>query len=202
MKQTTFFHKIAAIVLVLLLLCAIPYYLLQKKCEGIECITFENSSLYKLDKEYESNKHIFRGLYKLNNSFVRSEIRSDFTPEDAQEAVKVQITRTKGLFEDTTAPYPGEISDVIGCTNVYKPVYRSEINKTRVKIDYFEGYLNDRFVLGSCSDDQAAYHVLFAMFYCNKQSKFYQLEYITPAQKGKSYSSSSDSFLSSITCNQ
>lgn len=202
MKLIAFLLKLPTIILVTLSLLVVIFLLSAKNCERIDCLTFENSSHYKLDKEYENSKHIFRGLYKYDNTFVRSEIRSDLSANDAKEAVRVQITRTKGLFEDTTAPYPGEISDVIGCNNIYKPSYRSAISKTGVKIDYFEGYLNDRFVLGSCSDDQAVYHVVFTMLYCNKQNKFYQLEYITPSQKYKKGLSSTVDFLNSIACRQ
>lgn len=171
----------------------------QLSCKGIFCISIKDSKNYKIGDVFEDNKFIYRALYHHDNILLKAEIRSNYTPEDAEQLIQTQLVRTKGLFEDAAAPYPGELSDVIACSNAYKPVYSSR-KQNGVNISYFEGYVNKRLVFGSCADDQAAYHDTLTMFYCSEQKKFYQVEIIMPTRDFKKEPKLNDRILSSISC--
>lgn len=175
-------------------------YYFKSSCPQISCINIQDINKYQLKNKYEENKYIFRGLYEADKSLIRAEVRSDVTEEEARDAIQVQITRTKGLFEDAAAPYPGEISDVIACSSNYKPKYSTHTTKNGAKLSFFEGYINERLVFGSCVDDQAAYHDTFVMFYCSKQKKFYQIELIEPREKYLSDKIKSVEMLNSLSC--
>lgn len=171
------------------------------KCNRINCLKLSNKEEYKLDKIYEENDYAYRALYKKNDELMRVEVKSNLSSSDADQAVQVQITRTKGVFEDAAAPYPGEISDVISCGEQYKPVYSSK-NIGGVNISYFSGFVNDRLVFGSCVSDQAAYRDTLAMFYCEKQHKFYQVEIISPRQKYDKNPGQNEATLNSLGCSK
>ncbi|PIZ97458.1 MAG: hypothetical protein COX79_02200 [Candidatus Levybacteria bacterium CG_4_10_14_0_2_um_filter_36_16] len=185
---------------VLLLLGFGAYFFLSAlSCQRINCITIKDNNHYKVKSIYEDNKYIFRALYNNGNNLLKIEMRTNSSQDEAQQAIQTQIVRTKGLFEDAAAPYPGEISDVISCSNEYKPVYSAK-KQNGINISYFEGYVNDRLVFGSCADDQAKYHDTLAMFYCAKQKKFYQLESIIPRKDYINNRQENDSILNSLGC--
>lgn len=191
-------------IIIVLLFCtaiAIGFYIFYQinSCQKIKCIQIMEKNKYKIKDVYEENKYVFRGLLSNGNDLLKVEVKSDFRKDDADQAVQAQLARTKGVFEDAAAPYPGEISDVIACSNEYKPVYSAK-DQNGIHISYFEGYVNERLVFGSCVDDQAAYHDTLAMFYCEKQRKFYQLEIILPRKEYISNPKKNNEILDSIGC--
>lgn len=167
-------------------------------CSRISCITIKDQNKYLLKDTYEENKYIYRAMYTNSGNLLRIETRPS-SPDEANQAIQTQIVRTKGLFEDAAAPYPGEISDVIACSNEYKPVYSSK-QQNGINVSHFEGYINDRLVFGSCVDDQAKYHDTLAMFYCPNQKKFYQVEVIIPRKDYINNKQENDSILNSLGC--
>ncbi len=186
-------------ILVLIFIIGIYFLLNQFYCHHLECITIKDLIKYNVKTAYEDNKYSYRALYQFNNNLLKIEVRPDFSQEEAMQAIQTQIVRTKGLFEDAAAPYPGEISDVISCSNEYKPVYSSR-QQNGINVSFFEGYVNDRLVFGSCVDDQAKYHDTLTMFYCEKQKKFYQVEIIIPRKDYIENKKENDSILNSLGC--
>lgn len=183
------------------IVASVTFFLSIKSCKRINCLTLLYKQDYKLDKIYEENNYVYRALYKKDKDLLRVEVKSNLSAVDADQAVQVQITRTKGIFEDAAAPYPGEISDVISCGDQYKPTYLSKkING--IDISYFSGFVNDRLVFGSCVSDQAAYKDTLAMFYCGNQHKFYQIEIITPRQDYEKNPKNNESVLESLGCSR
>jgi len=167
-------------------------------CARLACITLKDNNKYSIKEKYEENKYIFRALYQNGVNLLKIEMRPSSLAETNQ-AIQTQLTRTRGLFEDAAAPYPGEISNVIACSNEYKPVYSSK-KQNGINVSYFEGYVNDRLVFGSCADDQAKYHDTLAMFYCAKQKKFYQVEVIIPRKDYINNKQENDSIINSLGC--
>jgi len=167
-------------------------------CARLACITLKDNNKYSIKEKYEENKYIFRALYQNGVNLLKIEMRPSSLAETNQ-AIQTQLTRTRGLFEDAAAPYQGEISNVIACSNEYKPVYSSK-KQNGINVSYFEGYVNDRLVFGSCADDQAKYHDTLAMFYCAKQKKFYQVEVIIPRKDYINNKQENDSIINSLGC--
>lgn len=189
--------------IVIIILASFGLYLIFNTlvCQRLSCLSLKDNNKYKIKEVYEENKYIFRALYEKDKTLLRVEIRPNSSLEEAKQTIQTQLARTKGLFEDAAAPYPGEISDVIACGQEYKPVY-SEKAQNGIKISYFAGFVNDRLVFGSCSNDQAVYHDTLAIFYCQKQKKFYQLELIVPTKDYQTHTKEYNQILDSISCSK
>jgi len=168
-------------------------------CQGLACLSLENRDQYKIEKIYEESKYLFRALYKKDNILLRIEIRPNSSSEEAEQAIQTQLVKIKGLFGDAASPYPGEISDVISCNEEYKPVYSTK-QQNGIQVSYFTGFVNERLVFGSCTNDQIAYHDTLVMFYCDKQKKFYQVEIIVPHQDYLSSPEKYQQISNSIAC--
>lgn len=130
---------------------------------------------------------------------LRTEIRPNSSLEETAKAIEFQIARTESVFEDAAAPYPGEISKVISCGAGYKPV-RSMGGTSNFPITYFKYFVNERLIPGSCTNEQIAYHDTLAMFFCKKQKKFYQIEFLVPTKEYEINQKEYQSVLNSITC--
>ncbi len=193
-KKILFAVIIAAGLIVYLFI--LPFFF---QCRNISCLEIKDRQDYKIKEIYEDNKFIHRAIYSNKNILLKAEIRLNYTESDAEQVIKTQLVRTKGLFENAAAPYPGELSDVIACSNAYKPVYSSRV-QNGISISYFEGYVNKRLVFGSCADDQAEYHDTLTMFYCPEQKKFYQVEIIIPNKDFKANPKINNAILTSIGC--
>lgn len=187
--------------LIILIFASLSGYLIYSKltCQRLACLSFTDSDKYKIKELYEENKYIFRALYKKGNILLRFEVRPNTSSSEAEQATQAQLSIIRGLFEDAAAPYPGEISKIITCSQKYKPEYLVK-QQNGIKISYFTGFVNERLVFGSCTDDQAVYHDTMAMFYCDTQKKLYQLEIIVPRKDYQAYSNKYQKILDSIAC--
>lgn len=187
----------SALIIILSAISYTVYTYLQ--CSKLNCLTFQDSNKYTVKEVYEENKYIYRALYQNQNILIRAEIRPNSSKNEVEDTVKVQKIRIAGLFDDAAAPYPGEISDVISCGNEFKPIHTTITNKD-MEINLFSGYVNDRLVFGSCVSDQAKYRNNLAMFYCEKQKKYYQVEVIVPNSNYASNPNKYNQIIQSISC--
>ncbi len=187
--------------LIVILFVGIGIYFLSGKfpCQRLTCLSLKDRDQYKIKNIYEENKYIFRALWENGDNLLKTEIRTDSTIEEANQAIQVQLARTKGIFEDAAAPYPGEISDIISCGQEYQPKY-SVKEQNGIRISYFTGFVNERLVFGACTADQAIYRDTLAMFYCDKQRKFYQIEIIIPNKDYPQHHEEYQQILDSIAC--
>ncbi len=192
-------HKIIYSLLVIPVIIGIYFIYSNSTCKRLSCLELKNIDQYKINSIYEENQYIFRALYSNGTNLLKTEVRPNSSPDEANQAIQTQIVRTKGFFEDAAAPYPGEISDVIRCSNEYKPIYSSR-HQNGINVSLFEGYVNDRLVFGSCVDDQAKYHDTLTMFYCPQQKKFYQIEIIIPRKNYIQDKQENESILNSLGC--
>ncbi len=148
-------------------------------CKKLGCIFLTGLDSFQIKDVYQDDKDIYRALYDKNSNLIRVEIRSIRTEDEANKSIEAQTTRMRALFENAAAPYPGELSNEIVCDRKYKPVYGTDkING--ISITHFTGYLNARLTFGACTEDQAIYRGIEALFYCKDQKKLYQLEIISP----------------------
>lgn len=150
-----------------------------RQCTKLECLSMKDLDKFKVQEVYQDNDNTYRTLLSRDNDILRVDIRTDISESESKSRIQTQITRIKAQFENATSPYPGEISDQIECSGEYKPVFFEErING--VQASYFTAFLNNRLVLGACTEDQAVYKEIFALFYCPKQRQFFQMELIAP----------------------
>lgn len=171
-------------------------YLKTKSCRGIFCLTTNHLSGLKLSEVYENNANSYRALYTTNNNeIIRLEVNSQVDNLTAEKLVATKINHYQNIFENSISPYPGEISINFVCANQYQPQFYQFQN-----LSYYVGYLNSRLQFGSCSPDQISYQGAVAFLYCPKMKKFFQIEYIIPANALENKISSIQSALKSINC--
>lgn len=187
------------IVIIIVVFIIIYSFLTNLDCRHLVCLSLKNIDQYKIKKTYEDNRYSFRALYEKENILLRIEVRNNFSAQEAQQAIQSQITRTREIFEEAQAPYPGELSDIISCGKEFQPVYSTKV-QNGIQIAYFSGFINDRLVFGSCAGDQAKYKDTLAMFYCPSQEKFYQLEAIIPNNNSSVSPDQYQEILDSIGC--
>ena len=154
---------------------------------------------FRLEEVYQDDNNIYRALLFRKNDLLRVEVRSNIPKHEAEQHIRAQITRMKALFENTVSHYPGEISDEIVCGTEFTPTFTVD-ELTGVEISYFTGYLNRRLVFGACTEDQAVYRGILALFYCPNQEQLFQLEIIAPNEDFFASSETYEQMLWSIHC--
>lgn len=176
-------YRLKLFILLILVSCAIAgffvFSLRMFVCLEFSCITFKGKNQFIDKKLYENTEKAYRALYKDGNKILRIEMYSQVSPEQAQKFNEYKTMQLTSLYENAQSPYPGAISDEISCDKKYKPVFK-QLKTDSMNMRYYSGYLNDRLQYGSCISDQLKYKSSGAMFYCQTQKKWYQLELITP----------------------
>lgn len=167
--------------------------------KGLRGIFFDGVERYMLSEKYQDNKFGYRALYKDGEDLLRIEVRPNYTIEETELAVRSEVLMIKGLFENARSPYPDDISNEIVCAAEYKPVSASK-NVNGLNLEYFSGFINNRLVFGSCTQEQITYHDTMMMFYCDKQKKYYQIEIIRPVAEYKDNINADEEILNSIVC--
>ncbi|MCL4360437.1 hypothetical protein M1555_04280 [Patescibacteria group bacterium] len=158
---------------------ALVVYLVTRGCVGIRCLSFSGSTRFREKDVYASDPGDFRALYTNGQTQLRLEALAVQSSSDASQNIAAEAVRIQGLFDKAPAPYPGEISDSIVCSDSDKPVFETRYI-SGIEVSQFTGYVNNRMVFGACTNDQRAYRETLALFYCADQKKMYTLELISP----------------------
>jgi len=164
--------------IILFLAIGFGFYFLNKKCEKINCLNFDQRSEYDLQEVFIEKEDVFLGLYKNNDRQLRVEIVNNDDFEEVASLLKSRIARVEAQFANDISPYPGEISDEIECNKSFQPKIEIDDNEDGFKNYKFKTYLNSRLVSGSCQEDDVEYIDYSSFFYCSNQKKIYFLEFI------------------------
>ncbi|MFZ2026560.1 MAG: hypothetical protein WAV30_04715 [Microgenomates group bacterium] len=183
------------ILLVVLSGAFVYYYLNFFRCAKYSCISFNGKNDYLLEEEYENSPKVYRVMVRNNNTRIRIEAYTNTSKEEAASYDKIKIMNIESLYETAKSPYPGALSNEIECGAEYRPkIGRITVNNT--SMTYVEGYLNERFQLGSCLKDELKYKSHLLLFHCISQQKWYQFEIIAPLDK----EGQNRKIIDSITC--
>ncbi len=179
----------------------VPAFIISRflHCQEIRCISITGLDKYSLKEIYQKTNSVYRALYTNDKNMLRIEIRNGINQNEAQKSIDAQTARMEALFADATSPYPGDITNEISCGEKFKPKMTIE-NINGIRITHFTGYLNNRLTFGACTEDQAVYKGIEALFYCNNQSKLYQMEIIAPTKMFSENENAYYNLLESIHC--
>lgn len=147
-------------------------------CRNLSCIEIPHRNTYLLKETYADTPDVYRALFISQTNHLRIEARH-VVSQEAETSLNASVIRMKALFEKAPAPYPGDISDAVVCDPTFVPTYHEITNKSGT-IKYFEGYLNDRMVFGSCSDTESTYRGLMAFIICPSSALTIRAELIAP----------------------
>jgi len=120
---------------------------------------------------------IYRALMAQGKIQIRTEIYSKVSQKEAENFTQIKKMKMQGLFENARSPYPGMLSNEIECGKKFLPIFK-ELTINDLKIQYMRGLLNERLQYGSCLDSEIKFIGHTALFYCQNQQKWYQVEMI------------------------
>lgn len=167
-----------------------------KNCRQLGCIKMDGLDSFEVGEIYQNENNVYRALLIRGGDKLRVEVLNLPKSEVGRETDS-RIAKIKALYENAPAPYPGEVSDEITCSKEFKPQFESYKNND-LQIEAGSIFLSERLTYGVCTEDQAFYRGVLAIFYCPNSHKFYQFEFITP--KNEYSSDKFESYLKSIGC--
>ena len=195
MKKSSSLQRLLLIgTLGIVLLCVLIAVPVLRPCQGPSCLSFPNQIRFRTLETYEQSGKVWRGMLAAGpDDSIRLEVVSA-TKEEAEEFTAIRMTAIRGLFDTSLSPYPGAVSHTIRCDDRYKVFPEQLVSQSGVSMQYFSGYLNSRYQYGICVDDQIAFRVNAAMFYCSSDRQWIFLERIRPVKKSETDNASRDFF--------
>lgn len=189
MKKNLFF-----LFLIFLIFAAVV--IIKNQCNSFFClIDSPELNSFSLQETYENSQNTYRALYEKNQDKIRVTIQSGISRSEAKNNIETRMGKIIGLFLNTFAPYPGEISYKTTCDKKFMPDFKTS-SSANTKLWWSPLFYNATFTSGVCSEDQIQYKGFIAFIYCEKQKKIVQMEYIVP----KNSSIQSESIIEATRC--
>ena len=188
------------IILIFLFLLVVFSFQKKSSCFRLSCINMNGLDKYELKEIYKEENDSFRALYKNEEKMLRVEKMSQPDQFNADQFITADISRLKGLFTDSLAPYPGIASNTISCGKDYQPTYNKFTTKNKLEVSSYTAYLNSNLTYGSCTKDQTTYKGVTAYFYCPSNKLVYHLELISPIKVFESSPEEFQKMIESVKC--
>ncbi len=83
------------------------------------------------------------------------------------------------MFQDQPSPYPGILSNSIGCPKDMQPKAVEDTAKTSLHIKLLATV---NLIYGNCNPDDNYYHSLYCIFYCPVKQELFELKIFTPVK--------------------
>lgn len=99
------------------------------------------------------------------------------------------------MFKDQPNPYPGMLSNSIGCPEELQPKPKEDTVSKRLSFNLFA---TSNLIYGNCNISDNYYQCAYMLFYCAAKCDLFEVKIYTPI---KSPSFNYDSLISSIQCN-
>lgn len=144
-------------------------------CRGYTCISFADQASFAEIERMDDTDISYRAQLKKEDILVRIEAYKAVSTQIADRFTLAKIMQLQGLYETARSPYPGALSNEVVCEEKFKPTI-SENMKGSQKITYVSGFLNERLQYGVCIASQLTHIGTTAMFFCEKQGKWYYFE--------------------------
>ncbi len=100
----------------------------------------------------------------------------------------------QAMFKDQPNPYPGMLSNSIGCPEELQPKPKQDTLTMQLSFNLFA---TNNLIYGNCNISDNYYQCAYMLFYCAVKSDFFELKIYTPI---KSPSFNYESLISSIQC--
>lgn len=186
--------------IVLSIFCVVLYFVfIVQKCSKLNCLELSGLSEYKIKEVYRDDSKNFSALYTNGVELLRIAVEYNLRENESDKIIQSRVAQLKGMYENATAPYPGQVSDVIKCDEKFKPTFHTD-SINGLTISYFTGYLSNRLTFGTCDENQIDYQDTLILFYCPKQQRLYQLELIVPIQNFAASDTYFEDGLKSLRC--
>ena len=113
---------------------------------------------FKDFKQMINMNYIFE--FTNNESYLKIIIYQNLTKVMSDSLINEKIQLINQLYRQINSPYPGKISNIIGCSPEFLPQKLIE-NK-----QIYQVYANDRFIYGSCTEDSLKFKSIVYYKYC------------------------------------
>ncbi|MBT3408333.1 hypothetical protein HOD20_04105 [archaeon] len=126
-------------------------------------------------KEIEnSNKKVYSGNYE--HKIIKITVNENVQIDKIEDIIKEELFFINSLYREIHSPYPGQLSNRIGCEKEFKPKeFENE------PFNYYFLYSNERLNYGACSWDLIKYKTLFFFHKCD--DLLYKIELFTPIEE-------------------
>jgi hypothetical protein len=115
---------------------------------------------------------IFSAEDSIENNFIKIKITPLSKSQRAMDEVKNQVLRTISNYSFSSAPYPGQLTQIINCGKRKKPKLQHFGNFSLMVL-----YARDRFGLSICDSDSFS-HMSYTSFYLDeKLNRMIEIEY-------------------------
>lgn len=101
----------------------------------------------------------------------------DMGSEEAASYISSKLFVIDSLYREMRSPYPGALSNRIGCAEEFKPATIENSSRR-----YHLLYATDRLTYGACSWDLIAYRAILSFLHCEKSNALYQIEIFVPRE--------------------
>ena len=146
-------------------------------CNHLNCLESDFLNRFEQREIFSNSTNNFRALYNYKNFILRLEITRNIDFVKADKIINETLANVQAFYQESTAPYPGEISNQVSCDKVKIPILHEQ-NTDSDFISYFFSWLNNRFAY-SCNQTEDFYNSVTLFIYCENQKKFYKLEVIS-----------------------
>jgi hypothetical protein len=126
---------------------------------------------------YEKLEKYDYSEYRSVNDFAQVKCYEYITREKALKIIEDRKFMMNLAFEDQVSPYPGFLSNTIGCPEDLKP--KPKEDTLAVSLEY-KLLATGNFVYGNCNIKDNYYYSLYEIIYCPSRQELYEMKFFTP----------------------
>ncbi len=138
----------------------------------------EVTGLPKLTQKESSEKYIFEE-YEIGDNQIQFKYYKNIDTTDAAKVIADRMFFINSLYKDQLSPYPGVLSNTIGCSDELKP----KVSKSEMRVDY-KLLATSTFIYGNCDINDNYYYCLYSVFYCSQSQTLFEVKYYIPIKAG------------------
>ncbi len=118
--------------------------------------------------------------YSAGDDIIQLKTYHNFNREEALKIIQARVFFLNLSFKDQVNPYPGVLSNTIGCPDDEKP--KPAEDTVAIRLDY-KLLATSNLVYGNCNINDNYYYCLYTVFYCAAKNELYELKIFSPIKK-------------------
>jgi hypothetical protein len=154
---------------------------------------------YSLSLKTASDEHLEKYdyiQYIADDDIIQLKHYHNISKDKAKKMIEDRRYFLLAMFKDQPNPYPGVLSNNIGCPKELQPKANEDtVGITRLS---FKLLATSTLVFGNCNINDNYYYCAYTLFFCPVKNDFFEFKIYTPI---KAPSFNYDSLVTSIRCN-
>ena len=153
---------------------------------------------YSLPLKTTGKEHLARydyTEYTSGEDILQLKQYHNITREKARQMNEDRKYFILAMFRDQPNPYPGVLSNSIGCPKELQPQVKEDTIQARL---FLKLMANSNLIFGNCAVSDNYYTCAYLLFFCPSKKAFFELKIYTPIKKP---SFNYESLIASLRCN-